>query len=487
MGGAEQTFQFLSFFWRFFSGIMTNKKIIRLLFISLGLFAIVMYGDLEMKSQIYAQRRAKLMEKMQEGVAIFKNTARNMDFYYLTGCDEPGAAFLLIPDEEAKFILFVRPYSAEREIWSGKQYTLEETKKIYGADQVYPTDEFERILFQNLRGKAKVFYSLRDEELNQRILPMFQRSGGNFPDNIVNPLPYVHEMRLIKGPEEIVLLRKAIEITCDALSEVYKAVQPGMFEYEIQAIIEYFYRKNGATVGFSSIVGSGPNATMLHYNKNDRQTQEGDLLLMDVGAAYGKYTADVTRTIPVSGTFSQRQKEVYEIVLDAQRQAIAVANPGVGIHKINQKGVELIKEGLFRLGLITDKKSDWQHKISLMYYISHWIGLNVHDVGGQGPDDGVGRKLEPGMVLTVEPGIYIRKESFDHLEEMLGRSAPAEKELEDFLEAVKPAVEKYAGIGIRIEDDILITETGHEVLSKKIPKESDEIEKLMKKDSYLNK
>ena len=457
------------------------------LFIFVSFLGLFSFGDLEPKKPIYAQRRAKLMKKMQEGIAIFKNTARNMDFYYLTGCDEPGAAFLLLPDDKAKFILFVRPYSAEREIWSGKQFTLEETKKIYGADQVYPVDQFERILFQNLRGKSKVFYSLNDEELNQRILPVFQRSGGNFPGKIVNPLPYVHEMRLIKGAEEISLLRHAIDITCNALSEVYKAVQPGMFEYEIQAIIEYVYRKNGATVGFSSIVGSGPNATMLHYNKNDRQILDGDLLLMDVGAAFGKYTADVTRTIPVSGTFSQRQKEVYEIVLDAQKKAIDVAVPGVGIHKINQKGVEVIKEGLFRLGLITDKKSDWQHRISLMYYISHWIGLNVHDVGGQGPDDGVGRKLEPGMVLTVEPGIYIRKESFDHLEEMLGRNAPEEKELEDFLKAVKPAVEKYAGIGIRIEDDILITETGHDVLSDMIPKEMDEIGKLMKKDSYLNR
>ncbi|UCE42821.1 MAG: aminopeptidase P N-terminal domain-containing protein [Candidatus Aminicenantes bacterium] len=457
------------------------------LFISVAFIGAFSSDEIKVKSPVYAQRRTKLMDKMQEGIAIFKNTARDKDFYYLTGCEEQDAAFLLVPDAQEKFILFIRPYSAVREIWSGKQFTLEETKSIYGADKVYPMDQFERILFENLRGKSKIYYSLNDEELNQRILSVFKRSGRNFPGNIVNPLSYVHEMRLIKGPEEISLLRKAVDITCDALNEVYKAVQPGMFEYEIQAIIEYFYRKNGATVGFSSIVGSGPNATMLHYNKNDRQIREGDLLLMDVGAAYAKYTADITRTIPVGGTFSQRQKEVYEIVLDAQKQAISVAKPGVGIHKINQKGVEVINEGLFRLGLITDKKSDWQHRVSLMYYISHWIGLAVHDVGGRGPDDGVGRKLEPGMVLTVEPGIYIRRESFDNLEEMLGRNAPEKNELEDFLEAVNPAVEKYAGIGIRIEDDILITKSGHEILSKSVPKEIDEIRKLMKKDSYLNK
>jgi Xaa-Pro aminopeptidase len=446
------------------------------------------YGGQNSNEKVYAQRRAKLMEKMQQGIAVFKNAGRDLDndFYYLTGCEEQGAACLLIPEAQHKFILFVRPYSSVREIWSGKQYTLEETKKIYGADLVYPVDQFERVLLENLRGKSKLYYSLNDEPLNARILALFQRPVGNLSLNVVNPLPMVHEMRLKKGPEEIRLLRKAVDITCDALNEVYKAVRPGMFEYEIQAIIEYFYRKNGAAVGFPSIIGSGHNATMLHYNKNNRQTREGDLLLMDVGAAYGHYTADVTRTIPVSGSFSQRQREVYEVVLDAQKQAIAVAHPGVGIHKINQKAVEVINEGLFRLGLITDRNSDWQHRVSLMYYISHWIGLAVHDVGGRGPDDGIGRRLETGMVFTVEPGIYIRKEMYDHLEEMLGRNAPEKEELEIFLEAVMPAVEKYAGIGIRIEDDVLVTESGCEVLSRKVPKEIEEIEELMKKDSYLN-
>ncbi len=447
------------------------------------------FGDLRINKDVYAQRRANLMERMQDGIAIFRNADRNLDkdFYYLTGCEEPGAACLLIPDAQEQYILFVRPYSAVREVWSGMQHTLEETKRIYGADSVFPADQFERVFFENLRGKSKLFYSMNDETLNARILPLFRRSGGFFPANLVNPSSIVHEMRLTKGPEEITRLRKAIDITCEALIEVYKAARPGMFEYEIQAIIEYFYRKNGATAGFSSIVGSGPNATMLHYSSNDRQIQEGDLVLMDVGAACGHYTADVTRTIPSSGTFNERQREIYEIVLDAQKQAIAVAAPGVGFHKINQKGVEKVKEGLFRLGLITDIQSDWQHRLWLMYNISHWIGLDVHDVGGRGPDDGIGWKLEPGMVFTVEPGIYIRLESLDNIKEMLGRNTPAEKELEDYVRAVRPAVEKYANIGIRIEDDILITEAGHEILSHKVPKEMDEIENLMKEDSFLNR
>jgi len=265
-----------------------------------------------------------------------------------------------------------------------------------------------------------------------------------------------------------------------------KAVEPGMFEYEVEAIIEYIFRKSGAErPGFPSIVGSGPNSTILHYEDNNRQTQDGDLLLMDVGAEYSHYTADVTRTIPVNGRFSAKQKEIYEVVLHAQKEAIKIAAPGVGIYEINNRGVEVIKEGLYRLGLITDKGSQWQHRAWLMYNISHWVGLDVHDVGGRGPDDGKGRRFEPGMVFTVEPGLYIREETLEYLPVMLGRSGATKEELEAFVNAVRPAVRKYANIGIRIEDDILVTESGHEILSSKVPKEIDAIEKLMKKKSYL--
>jgi len=208
---------------------------------------------------------------------------------------------------------------------------------------------------------------------------------------------------------------------------------------------------------------------------------------MDVGAEYGHYTADVTRTIPVSGKFSARQKEIYDVVLQAQKQAIKIAAPGVGIYEINNRGAEMIKQGLYSLGLITDKSSKWQHRAWLMYNISHWVGLDVHDVGGRGPDDGKGRKLEPGMVFTVEPGIYIREETLKNLPTMLGRFGPKEEELDDFINTVRPAVQKYANIGIRIEDDVLITEAGHEILSSKAPKEIADIERLMKKKSYLIK
>jgi len=267
---------------------------------------------------------------------------------------------------------------------------------------------------------------------------------------------------------------------------VMKAVKPGMYEHEIQAIIEYIFRKNGAQgPGFPSIIGSGPNATILHYEANNRQTEDGDLLLMDVGAEFGHYKSDITRTIPVSGRFTQTQKEIYEVVLQAQKEAIKIAGPGVGIYEINNRGVEVIKEGLLKLGLITDKDSGWQHRPWLMYNISHWVGLDVHDVGGRGPDDGQGRRFVPGMVFTVEPGLYIREDTLENLPGMVGRLGIEKDELEDFISRVKPAVKKYANIGVRIEDDILITETGYEVLSSKVPKEIEAIEKLMREKSYL--
>jgi Xaa-Pro aminopeptidase len=267
-----------------------------------------------------------------------------------------------------------------------------------------------------------------------------------------------------------------------------KAAEPGMYEYEIEAIIEYIFRKNGSQrPGFPSIVGSGPNSTILHYDANKHQTQDGDLIVMDVGAEYDHYTADVTRTIPVNGKFNKEQKEIYEIVLEAQQQAIDKIAPGVGIYEVHYRAVEVIKDGLYRLGLITDKESRWQYRIWLMYNTNHWLGLDVHDVGSRGRDDGKGRRLEPGMVFTVEPGIYIGEHSLDSLLKTTRRSKARKEDVAAFLEKVKPVVEKYMNIGVRIEDDVLVTEDGHENLSSKAPTTVKEIEKWMKKKSYLNK
>jgi Xaa-Pro aminopeptidase len=466
-----------------------KKYNVKRLFVLLIIFSVFVSGSLDVEGfnkEIFKKRRQRLMEQMDGGIAVFQSTGNMSDFYYLTGLHGQNAIILIIPEEKEKYIMFIQPTNPSRELWTGKHPGLEEAKTVFGADASYPINEFDKSLFRYLRGKSKVYVSFRDKELYDKLIPMIRNPYGSEPVPVVDPLPYIHEMRLIKDTEEIRLMRKAAEITSESLIEVMKAVEPGMFEYEVEAIIEYIFRKNGAErPGFPSIVGSGPNSTILHYEDNNRQTQDGDLLLMDVGAEYGHYTADVTRTIPVNGSFSAKQKEIYEVVLQAQKEAIKIAAPGVGIYEINNRGVEVIKEGLYRLGLITDKGSQWQHRAWLMYNISHWVGLDVHDVGGRGPDDGKGRRFEPGMVFTVEPGLYIREETLEYLPVMLGRSGATKEELEAFVNAVRPAVRKYANIGIRIEDDILVTESGHEILSSKVPKEIDAIEKLMKKKSYL--
>lgn len=465
-----------------------HKNPVLVLAIVLSVFiGCLLEAEESIQKDIFEKRRQKLMDKMDGGIAVFSGSGDMSDFYYLTGLYEQNAAVLLIPEDEERYIIFIRPSSPVRELWSGKHPGLEEAETVFGADKAYPISEFEKILMRYLRENSKVYLSLDDEELNEMIVPMLRFPSGSEPKQVIDPRLHIHKMRLIKDSEEIRLMRKAAHITADALIEVMKAVKPGMNEYEIEAIIEYIFRKEGAQgPGFPSIVGSGPNATILHYEDNNRETQDGDLLLMDVGAECGHYKADVTRTIPVNGKFSKIQREVYEVALRAQKEAIQIAAPGVGIHEINACGVEVIKEGLLKLGLITDKDSDWQHRAWLMYYISHWVGLDVHDVGGRGSYDGVGRKLEPGMVFTVEPGLYIREETLENLPAMLGRSRVDKEELANFIKEVRPAVQKYANIGVRIEDDILITESGYEILSSKVPKEIDAIEKLMKKKSYLS-
>jgi len=468
---------------------MGKIKLRWLLVIIFILFTVFVWGIQEAQDSeedVFVRRRQRLMEKMDGGLAILRSEENTSDFYYLTGLAEPNAAILLIPGEEEEYVMFIQPTSPVRELWTGKHPGLEEAERVFGADKAYPVNEFDKVLNRYLRGKSRIYLSFNDKELYDKVIPMLRSPYGSEPKQIIDPRLFIHEMRLVKDEKEIELMKKAADITCDALIEVMKAVKPGMYEHEIQAIIEYIFRKNGAQgPGFPSIIGSGPNATILHYEANNRQTEDGDLLLMDVGAEFGHYKSDITRTIPVSGRFTQTQKEIYEVVLQAQKEAIKIAGPGVGIYEINNRGVEVIKEGLLKLGLITDKDSGWQHRPWLMYNISHWVGLDVHDVGGRGPDDGQGRRFVPGMVFTVEPGLYIREDTLENLPGMIGRLGIEKDELEDFISRVRSAVKKYANIGVRIEDDILITETGYEVLSSKVPKEIEAIEKLMREKSYL--
>jgi len=451
-------------------------------------YGLLAQASTDFDPEVFAHRRAALMQRMGNGIAIITQRVWDgKDFYYLTGFDEPDAICLLIPEEKSRFVLFISPANPSRTLWSGKRHGVKGAKDVFGADEAFPLDQFEKLLPRYLRGKDRIFCSARDRELLELLQRWVGSATADFPMTISDPTAHIHAMRLIKDEREIRLLSSAASITCEALQEVMKAADPGMYEYELEAILEYiFHRRGSPRPGFPSIVGSGPNTTILHYESNRRQTRDGDLVLMDVGAEVGRYTADVTRTFPVNGKFSREQREVYEIVLKANQEAISINKPGVGLYEIHTRALEVVREGLFRLGLITDRESAWQTGVWLMYNTNHWIGLDVHDVGGRGPRDGKGMELLPGMVLTVEPGIYVGEHSLQIVRARMQQADPKGREkMEAFLAAVQPAVEKYRDIGVRIEDDVLVTESGYEVLSQEAPKEIRDIEALMKQSSNL--
>ena len=455
--------------------------------------------------ELYQQRRAKLMENMAGGIAIFISAEEHVrnndvefpfrqdsDFYYLTGFEEKESAFLLIPGADQEFIMFVRGRNLTHEGVDGKRAGVNGAMEIFGADTAFTIDQLEKKLPRYLYGKETVYYSLNNENFNDKLILMLKSRWGNPPKEIVDPLQFVHEMRLIKDDTEIKLMKRSIEITCDAHIETMKAARPGMFEYELSALIEYVYYKNGCPrVGFPSIVGSGPNSIILHYRDNNRLMKDGEVVLMDIGAEYGYYSADITRTIPVNGIFSEAQKAIYQIVLDAQQAGIDMAAPGVGLNELTGKVAEVIKDGLFQLGLITDKNSNWQYRVWYKHGPCHWLGLDVHDAGDYKRNTARGRILEPGMVFTVEPGIYIGENTLENLPKMaknFGRFRPISIPMDEvtaFIKAVSPVAKKYINIGVRIEDDVLITPSGHELLSAKAPRSIEDIETMMKEASFV--
>jgi Xaa-Pro aminopeptidase len=293
-------------------------------------------------------------------------------------------------------------------------------------------------------------------------------------------------MRVIKSPAEIDLIKKACSITSGALIEAMKAAQLNMKEYELAAIIEYIFKKDGADyTAFPTIVGSGVNSTILHYEAGDRKFKDNDIIVMDVGSEYKNYASDITRSIPANGKFTSEQKEIYEIVLKANKKAIKNAKPGLGLNEIQNYAKDMVAEGLYKLGLITDKGKSWQTNVWMPHAVSHYVGLDVHDVGDASYFTKKGRIVEEGMVFTIEPGIYINNNSLDNLNIIYDEQVDS-KELDEFAQKVKPAVEKYNNIGIRIEDTILITKDGCEILSSKAPKEIKAIENIMKEKSKFN-
>jgi len=430
-----------------------------------------------------AQRREQLMAKIGKGTAVFRsapmavmhndveyNFRQDSDFFYITGFNEPNAVAVLAPHhEEHRFVLFVQPKDLDKETWTGYRVGVEAAKERFGADAVYSIDELDEKLPQYLEKSDRIYYRLgRDRAFNEKVLDHWQRLMATYPKRGIGPTaiedlaPLLHSMRQIKSPAELERMRKAAEIAIAAHLRARDFAQPGRYEYEVEAELEHTFRLQGALgPAYPSIVASGANACILHYTENTRQMQDGELLLIDAGCAYDYYNSDITRTFPVGKTFTPEQKIIYEIVLEAQLQAIAQVQPGNPYSQIHDTAVRVIVEGLISLGLlqgdIEEIIKEEKYKPFYMHRTGHWLGLDVHDVGvyqhGETPHN-----LEPGQVLTVEPGIYISP-----------RLKPAEGQPE-----VDP---RWHGIGVRIEDDVLVTATGCDVLTADMPKAIDEMER----------
>jgi Xaa-Pro aminopeptidase len=430
---------------------------------------------------VFARRRAELMRRLGPRAALLVQSPPELrhgsvahrfrqasDLYYLTGFAEPETTLLVRPGaEHEQFVLFVRPRDKEREVWDGRRAGVEGAVAQYGADAAYPAAELGKRLPALLANLDELHVAIGDERgLTQLVvralteLRATERRGQRPPRAIVDPRAVLHEMRLIKSREEIDILRRAATITAEAHTAAMHTAAPGVGEHELEAVIDYtFRRRGGSGPGYNTIVGSGDNATILHYVENDRTLAAGDLVLVDAGCEVDFYTADVTRTFPAGDRFSDAQRRVYQVVLDTQEKAIAMTRPGVTIDDIHARVVDWLTEGMVALGLLagpaSERVADGAYRTYYMHRTSHWLGMDVHDVGdynrrGQAAPDP--RPLEPGMVITIEPGLYIAADD---------ASAPAE----------------LRGIGVRIEDDVLVTDGGHEVLTAAVPKSVADVER----------
>ncbi|MEP6912314.1 MAG: Xaa-Pro aminopeptidase [bacterium] len=392
---------------------------------------------------------------------------QDSDFYYLTGFEEPEAIAVIAPGREEKYTLFVRPRDLEQEIWVGRRAGVEGAKSEFGAHESFPIAEFDEKLHDILDGAENLYYRLGvNTELDNRIIRKIaemralNRKPVHPPRTIIDPATIVHEMRVLKSPEEIELMQKAADIAAEAHVEAMKTVKPGMKEYEVEAQIEQVFRRRGAAgPSYTSIIGAGPNATVLHYINNDGELRDGELLLIDAGAEYKGYASDITRTFPINGRYTQGQREIYDLVLETQMSCVEMVRPGTTHDELKQHSVEMLTEGMVRLGLLKGKPANLikeeKYKQFYMHGLGHLLGIDVHDVGIYYYDK-KSRALEPGVVMTVEPGIYVAPDT-------------------------KDVPEKYLGIGVRIEDDVLCTSNGPRVLTTKVPKDADEIEALMSK------
>ncbi len=428
----------------------------------------------------FHRRRRYLMEMMGEkSVAILPSAPvrirnrdvaydyrQDSDFYYLTGYPEPESVAVIVPGRaHGEYILFCRENDRKMEIWNGPRSGQEGAVSDYGADDSFPIDDIDDILPGLLEDKERVFYTMGTHpDFDQRLIGWVNRlrkqarAGVHTPGEFISLDHLLHEMRLYKSSQEIKAMRRAAEISAAAHRRAMQVCRPGMKEYQIEAEMLYVFKMEGATApAYASIVGGGANACVLHYVENRASLKSGDLLLIDAGAEYDYYAADISRTFPINGKYSRAQRALYELVLDAQQAAIEEVKPGNHWNDPHEAAVKVLTQGMVSLGLLKGSVKNLISKEKFrqfyMHRTGHWIGMDVHDVGDYKVDD-EWRLLEPGMTLTVEPGIYVAG----------GNSKVAKK---------------WWNIGIRIEDDVLVTKTGCEVLTGAVPKHPDEIEALM--------
>ncbi len=440
-------------------------------------------------ADVFRSRRARVMDAMAArggGVAVHftaPERMRNRDseypyrfdssFWYLTGFPEPGAALILrVAGTQREALIFCRPRDAEREIWEGFRYGPEAAATVFGFDAGHPIDSLDAAMPTLLADAPALFYALASSaELEAGVqrwlgdLRAKARSGTRAPTALLDLAPIIDELRLIKDAHELDTMRRAAAITGQAHERVMRVCRPGMHEYELEAELLHEFRRHGSpSPAYTSIVAAGANACVLHYPAGDAELRDGDLCLVDAGCEVSGYASDVTRTFPVNGRFGGAQRAIYEVVLAAQQAALSAVRPGAAFDDPHAAATRVIAEGLIELGVLTGTVDDaiaaGAHRSFFMHRTSHWLGLDVHDVGdyreqGAAPADGKRpwRRLAAGMTLTIEPGVYLR---------------PA---------ANVPV--RFHAIGIRIEDDVLVTATGHEVLSH-APKRVEDIEALMR-------
>jgi Xaa-Pro aminopeptidase len=448
----------------------------------------------EFDSSPFLARRQALLERMPEGSILLLMSAeekmrngdteypfhQDCDFYYLTGFEEPESACLLERGSGRPFTLFVRPRDPAVERWTGRRCGLESAMTTFKADTAFAISELADRLGQTLQGKSKCFLLFGDSVAKSLVDAAVRANPESPPPEIANANALLNKMRSIKDAGEIARMRRAAGITGDGIRDVLATVRPGWFEYQVQAKLEYRYRMEGCKHdAFPVIAGSGPNALVLHYMSNDGVIGRGDLVLIDTGAEYEHYCADITRTIPANGTFTSVQKDLYGIVLEALEHGIRAATAGAPANAVQNNAFKRLSAGLLELGLVADTAKSWQAWAWIGHGLSHPLGLDVHDPPPSvwwGADTS---RLMAGMVITVEPGLYIDESVLD-AGGWRTRNIPPD-EFTAFVDKVRPAVMRYRGIGIRIEDDVLVTAAGPEVLTAATPKSILDIERLMRR------